>query len=653
MCGIAGIWSPFRTMEAGTLISMLSAQSHRGPDGCGAAFWRNTSGKQLILREKSSEDLRSQPLGTFALSLGHNWLAIQDTSADAQMPLVSDDGRFTLVYNGEIYNFRHIREKLVSEGHTFKTHSDAEVLLKKWELKGPSSLADFRGMFAFLIYDSIERTLWAARDPFGIKPLYFAKIDNSFAFASEIRAFHKSGFIKRELDEEAALSFLAAGVNKPGEERTFYKDVFELSPGKFIKVTEAGMEIRAYAELPPLEPSLSLDAAVEGLRNAVEESVSLHTISERPIASCMSGGLDSTTVAAAIKRAFSNGPCPYKAFTIAAANSEADSELELAQKAALSLGLSHEIYRRPQVVSLLDVVDMVVSCETPNHVIGPINQYLLLRHISSQPEGIKVVLDGQGGDELLSGYPWYSKFLFDEIGRTEPEALPGIRESYFRRLPLSPEMHDCLTSIFTDKMSWVKGFENGIGPFLGISPEETLRLDPVKYYLSNSDSWQSFRTREYLQGELQYLLRQEDRLGMHFGIECRVPFVDIEIVKMAIKIKASVLIKDGYLKYPFRVLFPEIPSDVRWNTDKRGFWDIPEDSFPYMRNFAEKAVMSSPFIKGLVERQGGNLSAFANLGGAAVWRLFQIAVLENCATSAEGTEWITRLGFSHSGEAYI
>jgi len=290
---------------------------------------------------------------------------------------------------------------------------------------------------------------------------------------------------------------------------------------------------------------------------------------------------------------------------------------------------------------------MVITCETPNHVIGPINQYLLLRHISNQPEDIRVVLDGQGGDELLSGYPWYSKLLLDEIQKTDPDLAGKISDRYHSHVPLSIPVHENLLKIFHDSDAWVKGFDDGMSSLLGMRPEEALQLSPVQYYLGNSNDWRGFRQREYLQGELQYLLRQEDRIGMRFGIECRVPYVDIPTIKIAALLKPEFLLKDGFLKYPLRVLFPELTSDVRWNTRKRGFWDVSDESFPYLRKLGEAAVYDSQFISELVGQRRGNISEVKNIGLSALWRLLQIAILEDCPTTDIGLEWLSQFDESY------
>jgi asparagine synthase (glutamine-hydrolysing) len=650
MCGVIGYIGKAPLSSGGVISSMLYAQGHRGPDGWGLASWEGLGSAPRVWKGPSIAGLdHSIGLTSGALWLGHNWLAIQDRSPHAQMPIFSDDGRYSLVYNGEIYNFVELREALETAGRAFATGSDAEVLLRLWQAEGSASLDRLRGMFAFLIYDSFERTLYAARDPLGIKPLYYSRLDGAVAFASEIRAFHASGLVKRRFDRDAAVAFLAAGVNKPGEETTIYEGVLELPPGTVMAVGEGGFRTRRYATLPELNPSLSGGEALDALRSSVIDSVSAHLISGRPVASCMSGGLDSTNIAAAIRRARPGASCPYTVFTLGPASGE-DEELRLAGAAARSLGIAQRVARRPSVVDLSDVVDMVVTCETPNHVIGPINQYLLIRHIANEPDGIKVVLDGQGGDELLSGYPWYSGFLLDEIRKTDEPLYGEISASYGASLPLSPEMHAALARMFTDPAEWVRAFDDGMGAVLGTRPEEVLRLGPVQYYLSNSTDWRSFRSREYFQGELQYLLRQEDRIGMRFGMECRVPYVDIPTIRTAAMMKPEFLMKDGLLKYPFRALFPEIAAEVLSNRVKRGFWDVSTGAFPYLRPLAEAAARSSAFICGLVRDMGGDLSALDALGDYAVWRILQVAVLEDSATSGDGAVWASRFEWASGRE---
>ena len=184
------------------------------------------------------------------------------------------------------------------------------------------------------------------------------------------------------------------------------------------------------------------------------------------------------------------------------------------------------------------------------------------------------------------------------------------------------------TRMFHDPFEWVKAFM-WQGSFLGWSVEQVLALPQTQYYLSGGGDWRAFRRRQYVQAELQYLLRQEDRLGMWFGLECRVPLVDVPLIGVASQLAPEWLLHDGYLKYPFRVMLPELPDRVRWNTTKRGFWETDRDKFPWVRDVGRRLVLDSCSIRQLfrnVEAEWDGLSFDQH------WRLLQLAVLERCMT---------------------
>lgn len=620
MCGIAGYFGGVDPAAPGRVRRMLAAQRHRGPDGAGIALcsrqtpWRS----HFAVDWKGLPDLSESPPDCV---LGHNLLAIQDASDAARQPMLA--GALALVFNGEIYNFVELRQQLEREGARFRSHGDTEVLLELCKRRGPDCLRDLRGMFAFVVVDRHRRRLWAARDPLGIKPLYYARTDQGYHFASEIRSLHAAGVVPRKLNPEAAVACAAAGINAFGDGATLYEAVHELPPGHLLTVSDDRQELHSYYALPDPCGDLSGDAATSLLRDAAESSVRLHLRSRRRIATCLSGGLDSSTIACLIGGALGESRRDFQTFTICTAG-EQDSELESAALVAAQAGLRHTLVE-PKTISPADVLEMVVAYESPNHVIGPINQFLLLREIARA--GVTVVLDGQGGDELLSGYPWFVPVLLDEIRRRHGN-VSAIEDGLARRPPLSAEKVGAFGRMFHNPAEWVKAFV-WQGKFLGWSIEQVLALPQTQYYLSGGGDWRAFRRRQYLQAELQYLLRQEDRLGMWFGLECRVPFVDVPLIGVASQLAPAWLLHDGYLKYPFRIMLPELPDRVRWNTFKRGFWETDRDKFPWVRDLGRRLVLDSRSIRDLfrdVEAEWDGLSFDQH------WRLLQLAVLERSAT---------------------
>jgi asparagine synthase (glutamine-hydrolysing) len=617
MCGIAGSFASPDPAAPPRVGRMLVAQGHRGPDGAGLAWWgrggawqvRTASSPQLLAMP---EDARPQCV------LGHNLLAIQDRADAARQPMLAGD--VALIFNGEIYNFIELRARLETEGACFRTAGDTEVLLQLWARRGPDCLSDLRGMFAFAVFDSRRRMLWLVRDPFGIKPLYYATDGGTIRFASEIRALHAAG-VPRRLSPEAAVASAAAGINAFGPGRTLYEGVCELPPGHLLIATEQGIEVRQYARLPEITGDLRGPEATRALRAATEESIRLHLRSRRRIATCLSGGLDSSSIACLSGQELGKAAYELQTFTICTAGPQ-DSELELAAMVAREAGLRHELVE-PGEIAAADALEMAVAYEVPNHVIGPINQFLLLRQIAAS--GVTVVMDGQGGDELLSGYPWYAPVLLKEIARQGGDAA-SLEAKLREKLPLDPPTMQAFERMFHDPAAWVNAFM-WQGSFLGWSQQQVLELPATQYYLHGGGDWRAFRERQYLRAELQYLLRQEDRLGMWFGLECRVPFVDMPLVRVAARLAPDWLIHDGYLKCPIRAMVDRLPDAVRWNTRKRGFWETDRARFPWVAEVGRRLAADSPALRAFfptLESDWGALSFDQH------WRLLQLALLERC-----------------------
>lgn len=617
MCGIAGYFGRVDAAAPARVRRMLDAQRHRGPDGAGLATL-DPRGTWQVHFASTPAGLPAEGDVRSGCVLGHNLLAIQDRTDAARQPMPGDD--VALAFNGEIYNFVELRAELEAQGVRFRTEGDTEVLLHLWARCGPDCLPDLRGMFAFAAFDARRRTLSLVRDPFGIKPLYYAIDDGTIRFASEIRALHAAG-VPRKLAPEAAVASAAAGINAFGQGRTLYEGIHELPPGHLLIASEQGIEVRPYFALPELVGDLRGAEATRALRAAAEESVRLHLRSRRRIATCLSGGLDSSSIACLIGQELGDAAHDFQTFTICTAGPQ-DSELELAAMVARDAGLRHELIT-PADISAADALEMTVAYEAPNHVIGPINQFLLLREIAAS--GVTVVLDGQGGDELLSGYPWYAPVLLKEIARRGGDAS-GLETKLRDKLPLDPQTMHAFERMFHDPAAWVNAFV-WQGTFLGWSPQQVLDLPATQYYLHGGGDWRAFRERQYLRAELQYLLRQEDRLGMWFGLECRVPFVDVPLVQAAARLAPDWLIHDGYLKYPLRAMLDRLPDAVRWNTRKRGFWETDRARFPWVAELGKRLAADSTALREVfpsLESEWGTLSFDQH------WRLLQLAVLERC-----------------------
>jgi asparagine synthase (glutamine-hydrolysing) len=624
MCGIAGFFGELGSVKAvDVVLGILRSQVHRGPDGAGI-YARTPNMSQQIF--SSSPHLLQRPsLGAATCVLGHNLLAIQDLSAAARQPMRI--GPLTIAFNGEIYNFIELRAAM-RDSPCFDTQSDTEVILRLWLEMGIKALDHFRGMFAFLIHDARDDSLTVVRDHFGIKPVYFVRSREGLYFASEMRAFHASGLIRREIRPGAALACCAGAAHRFSEFESLYESVSELPGGYWMRLERGKESIQRYYQLPPPTNESDLDDDCDIFGEALDRSVRMHLRSARRVASCLSGGLDSSTLIALIGRQIDKTREDFTAFT---ANSvdQAESEVHLAREVAGKAGVDHHVFDWHSEVSPVDALDMALAYEVPNHVIGPINQYQLLQRIAES--GAAVVVDGQGGDELLSGYSWFFPTLLADMHRRgKPHLADSIMRERLNHQPFDPATTNSFDRIFYDSDAWLDGFMGS--DFLGTPRDAVSKLPEFQFYFAHDGSWASFRERAYTRDTLYFLLRQEDRLGMRFGLEARVPYVDVEVVESAARLASSLLVRDGYLKYPLRRMKSGIPESVRWSTRKRGFWDTSDKRFPWMKELSLCFASQSRLLKSLFPKLEQD---WEKTRSDQQWRILQIALLEVCEASSD------------------
>ncbi|MFH0965712.1 MAG: asparagine synthase (glutamine-hydrolyzing) [Planctomycetota bacterium] len=396
MCGIAGICGPLTEDSPALVRTMSDALAHRGPDDSGA--WLSPS--------------RSA-------ALAHRRLAIIDLSPAGRQPMSTRDGRFTVVYNGELYNFRELRAGLERQGVRLRSHSDTEVLLELWAAQGEASLDKLHGMFAFAVWDEDARTLTLARDPFGIKPLYYRVLDGRIAFASEVKALRRAHLASR-VDPDGLSAFLQFGsVPAP---LTFYEGVKALPPGALLRfdARKGTHSTRAYwdysrllARKPP--PPMCREEARERVRDVLLTSAREHLTSDVPVGAFLSGGIDSTSIVSLMRQV---GYPEIRTFSIGF-DLPALDETAYARLAARRFGTSHS----ERVVTCADFQrerEKVLSAMDQPSVDG-VNVYFVSRFAAEA--GLKVVMSGLGGDEFFQGYPYFRTIPRLLLAR---RALPAV-----------------------------------------------------------------------------------------------------------------------------------------------------------------------------------------------------------------------------------
>ena len=608
MCGLTGVYGWGESREAVARASC--AIEHRGPDHHDTTDLRDGAGR---------------PVGAFA----HRRLAIIDLSNASDQPMLSGDGRWTLVFNGEIYNYRELRSKLLAEGVVFKSDGDTEVLLEGFRRHGAAFLARLRGMFAFAAWDAASSRGWVARDPFGIKPLYLCCTGERVAFASELRALLAGGWSARVIDREAVASFLTFGsVTEP---RTMLRDVSMLPAGTLaeIVVDERGARMSApvpFAE-PLLEPPSELiadpAAAAALVRGALRESVQYHMVSDVPVGLFLSGGLDSSAVVA-LASEIAEGP--VSTFTVGF-DERAFDESAVARIVARRFGTDHHEVKLDGDQLLAMLPDAIAATDQPS--LDGINTYVVSKAVRER--GLKVVLSGLGGDEMFAGYP-----SFQRARAIAPwwGATSLLRTPASRLLRRAGGMRVAKLGMMLGAGSPADGAYLASRLLLGdrslheLVGGETVPLShraPASLPLLQQVSWHE------LSGYMRNtLLRDSDVYSMRHALELRVPLVDRGVAQATASIADSLKLKPGVSK-PLLVsaLADLLPREV-WDRPKQGF------TFPFavwMRDALRptiEAELRGPGVAAAGLEPGAVTGVFRDflagkIGWSRPWALFMLA----------------------------
>ncbi len=558
MCGIAGLYRFDRRdvppEDVAALRSMATCQQHRGPDDRGLEVFGPCA-------------LASQRLSILDLSpLGH-------------MPMRSDDGRRALVHNGEIYNYVELRDQLRRVGHHFRSDGDTEVVLRAHDTWGAACVEHFVGMWAFALYDERSQELLLARDRLGVKPLYIHRTADRLVFASEIKAIvtylRERGESVRA-NAASVATYTATGL-VDGLEDTFFQGITRFPSATVMQVRPDDVRTTSYWDLPGRAAALraGLNGASQApwpaLRRAFDEAVRVHLRSDVPLGVCLSGGLDSSAIVGLAARHVER----VKTFTVYFGDGPDYDERQHARPIVERFG-AEAFERRIEPDDVLDTLRRVVwHLDEPSLALGVFPQW----HVMSlaADAGVKVVLDGQGGDEVFAGYTNYAahhlygllgaqpmQFPFEvaALGRLQgwPQARSAARSAVAMRLrrPVRPTVEHTADAAL-------------LAPDLRVMADvshDEWRLWPRVFdgWLTNILYWELTRTR------LPALLRYEDRLSMAFSIESRVPFLDHRLVELAFALPDDVKRRAGWSKYGLRrALDGLLPSNVVWRRDKKGF----------------------------------------------------------------------------------
>ncbi len=520
MCGIAGIISPKwdRRAREDAVARMVNRQQPRGPNARGFHNQGPTT-------------------------LGMCRLAIIDP-AQGHQPMVSSDERFSLIFNGTIYNYQELQAELAARGWIFKTKSDTEVLLAAYALDGAACLGTLRGMYAFAIWDAQAQTLFAARDSFGIKPLYYAQLpDGGLAFASELNALLASGHVSREIDPLSVSEYLAwFSVPAP---RTIYRGIANLPPGHWLKVNAEGRcQTAAWDQLPAPTGSALITTNyhdfVHGLRHQLDDTIRAHRVADVPVGAFLSGGLDSTAIVGLMVK---SGATQLKTFSLIFNEAEF-SEQTSARLAAAAFGTEHheELITGARVAT--DLPRILASFDQPTG--DGINTYYASQ--MARQGGVTVALSGLGGDELFGGYPSFRDLprlhRLLPAWRRVPRKLRAALVNQLRARPSTRARKLADFLAHARDLHELASLQRRVLPETArlalLAPEARAQarrlgpnhpmLDDFTSELMGADPFQiisAWELRTYL---ANVLLRDSDVFSMTHSLELRVPFVDRKLL---------------------------------------------------------------------------------------------------------------------------
>jgi len=563
MCGICGIYNldPQHNINKASLEQMTRTLRHRGPDDEG--FYLDGS-----------------------LGLGHRRLSIIDLSPAGHQPMTNEDGRLWIVHNGEVYNYQELRQGLVQRGHDLRSYTDTEVILHLYEEEGPDCVRKLNGMFAFCIWDVRKRTLFAARDHFGIKPFYYTWHGKTFKFASEIKALFSCDSLRPELDSDGLADYLTFQFCL--DDKTLFQDVHKLLPGHTLLLNPDGtLDIKKYWDLDfEVDTDHTEEYFEHRLLRLLEDAVRLQLRADVPVGAHLSGGLDSSTVSCLASSLMGT---KIHTFSGGFRESPQYDETHYARLLAERIETQHhEVY--PTALDFVEIMpSLVYHMDEPAAGPGLFPQYYVSKLASQH---VKVVLGGQGGDEIFGGYTRYLAAYLEEClrggieGTQEDEKYVVTLDSIVENLSQLQGYQPMLRNFWqeglfdppdqryfrlVDRSRQIRRFikpdlmrgSNGYSPYQAYCD---------LFNESDLGSYINKMTRFDMKTLLPALLHVEDRTSMAVSLESRVPLLDYRIAELVAVMPPKVKYKGGRSKHIFREVVQHIvPPEILQRTDKMGF----------------------------------------------------------------------------------
>jgi len=622
MCGISGFYqyNSNDNVDEQIMHNMIKTIHHRGPDDEGLYFDQG-------------------------LAMGMRWLSIIDLESGKQ-PIYNEDKSIVIVFNGEIYNYQELAKQLQQRGHKFVTNSDTEVIVHLYEEMGEDCVHELRGMFAFSIWDKRRRQIFIARDRLGIKPLYYTEVEKCLIFGSEIKSILKHPKIQIGLDLEALSHYtMLKYVPAP---QTMFKGIKSLPPGHLMICNSNGIKIRQYWDVSFTENGSTRkkeEAYAEELEVLIRESIKLRLRSDVPFGAFLSGGVDSSIIVAIMSRFLNE---PVKTFSVGYdRNGSGTDELPYARLVAKKFNTDHhEIF-----ITAKDFIDMAEKVTW--HLDQPIaDQATAATYMVSKlaSQHVKMVLTGEGGDELFAGYARYSGERFSPLFSYMPRSLKTLAWNIFNHFPGLRRPKSALYALCQENES--SRFTNWFPPFNQDNKTELFSTELKQelinrttanvfaQHLKHTDATSPLNRMLYVDTKLwlpDYLLLRGDKLSMAASLEARVPLLDHKLVEFAANLPTDLKLQNLKRKYLLKKVGSKLIPDQIINRKKEGFpipiemW-LKNEAHQFMNDYLSPATIKKRglfnynYIEGLIKEFKSGFADHSML----LWGLISLELWQRC-----------------------
>lgn len=591
MCGIGGIINKNnKSVEELLIHQMTDIIAHRGPDSSGSFLYKN-------------------------IAFGHRRLSILDLSSSGHQPMKYLDD-LVITYNGEIYNFIEIREELIQKGYIFDSNSDTEVILKAYHCWGKTCVNYFNGMWSFSILDIKQKIVFCSRDRFGVKPFYYIENYDLFSFGSEISQLLP--FLpNRILNKKVALDYLISGIEECSNE-TFFKDIYLLKGGHNLvfDLQTNSYEIERYYNL---KLSDQKNTSVDDYIQELKRSITLRLRSDVKVGTCLSGGIDSSTISSFASKLYQNSNEKFMAIHAKSSEYKTD-ESEFAKIVSKIANINLNFVEPSYSDFKSNILSIIKIQQEPFGSLSIIMQYFVFK--KAKELGCIVMLDGQGGDETLLGYErYYPAIVKSKKGIAKLKAL--LQSSKNSRLSLLDTIkYQYYFSNYKLRLKRLK-FKNSFykSEILNEYESEELRIISESY-----NDISILQKNEIESSQLPHLLKYEDRNSMANSIESRLPFLDYKLVELSLNTNNSLKIKDGWTKFILRKAAETIlPKEIVWRKNKLGF-NAPEKTWTKeFENEMIKEIQQSEILNNFIDFKK---LYFKKLDLRTKWRLYNFSAWE-------------------------